>query len=286
MLKTQGAHRLLICFNCFFQELTDAWQNLTCQHVDWCAGRSTDHITVGNAAEVHWSPWRSVFAGSCVAQDRQEQWARYHCAVGAGSLTCQHLDEGRLASTVGTNDSHAAVQRHCQAGSLHNLLGGVGVPAGVNDVCTLRLQRAGALPSCGNSDKCSRSTQGLHSCASHAKQTRSAFCVRRIATLGTLLHCFQGQPEGLLGRAAQLHSSREADASHLEDGLVLSLNAVQEAWLRELEAELSVLQGIVAARLRHPLHKLRQVALQGGAEADQHCSEVGARCSGGQEQQH
>ena len=49
--------------------------------------------------------------------------------------------------------------------------------------------------------------------------------------------------------------------SHLEDGLVLGLDALQEAWLREGKLGGGSLQVVVGLGLWHPLHKLRQVTL-------------------------
>ncbi len=56
--------------------------------------------------------------------------------------------------------------------------------------------------------------------------------------------------------------SREANTGHLEDSLVLGLDALQEARLREGKLGGGSLQVVVGLGLWHPLHKLRQVALQ------------------------
>ena len=55
---------------------------------------------------------------------------------------------------------------------------------------------------------------------------------------------------------------REANTSHLEDGLVLGLDALQETRLGEGKLCGGSLQVVVGLCLRHPFHKLRQVALQ------------------------
>ena len=55
---------------------------------------------------------------------------------------------------------------------------------------------------------------------------------------------------------------RETDASHLEDSLVLGLDALQETRLREGKLCGGSLQVVVSLCLRYPFHKLRQVALQ------------------------
>ena len=65
----------------------------------------------------------------------------------------------------------------------------------------------------------------------------------------------------MLKTSAVVGSSREADAGHLENGLVLGLDALQEAGLREGELGGGSLQVVVGLGLGHPLHKLRQVAL-------------------------
>ena len=54
---------------------------------------------------------------------------------------------------------------------------------------------------------------------------------------------------------------READTSHLQDGLVLGLDALQETRLREGKLCGGSLQVVVGLCLWHPLHKLGQVAL-------------------------
>lgn len=55
---------------------------------------------------------------------------------------------------------------------------------------------------------------------------------------------------------------RETNASHLEDGLVLGLDALQETRLREGKLCGGSLQIVIGLCLGHPLHKLRQVALR------------------------
>lgn len=48
--------------------------------------------------------------------------------------------------------------------------------------------------------------------------------------------------------------------AHFENGTVLALDTLQEAWFREFELEVQVGQLIVAPCLRLLLHKLRQIA--------------------------
>ena len=55
--------------------------------------------------------------------------------------------------------------------------------------------------------------------------------------------------------------SHKADTSHLEDSLVLGLDALQETRLREGKLCGGSLQVVVGLCFRHPLHKLRQVTL-------------------------
>ena len=55
---------------------------------------------------------------------------------------------------------------------------------------------------------------------------------------------------------------REANFSHLEDGLVLGLDALKETWLREGKLGRGSLQIVIGLGLWHPLHKLGEVALQ------------------------
>ncbi len=64
--------------------------------------------------------------------------------------------------------------------------------------------------------------------------------------------------------------SREADSGHLENGLVLGLDALQEAGLREGKLGGGSLQVVVSLGLWHPLHKLRQVTLHKQEGSGQH----------------
>ena len=67
--------------------------------------------------------------------------------------------------------------------------------------------------------------------------------------------------EVILLNSAKQANIREANAGHLENGLVLGLDALQEAGLREGKLGGGSLQVVVGLCLWHPLHKLREVAL-------------------------